>query len=117
MQTKHLCVLFHIRMKGLGCYRETSLRPPVIFLLTVSRRYFFCGSFSLFVVVFATLRLFLEALEKGRPLGSLICDVSYVFVTFPFVVMGQVWYLILPIPDLCLLPQFDIRDQVCHACM
>ena len=32
--------------KGRGWYRKTSLNPPVIFLLTVPRRYFFCGSFS-----------------------------------------------------------------------
>ena len=27
-----------------------------------------------------------------------------IFVTFPYGVVGQVWYLIVPIPDLCLLP-------------
>ena len=31
------------------------------------------------------------------------CD----FVTFPYGVLGQVWYLIKSIPDLCLLPYFD----------
>ena len=29
---------------------------------------------------------------------------SCVFVTFPYGVLGQVWYLIIWIPDICLLP-------------
>ena len=43
---------------------------------------------------------------KGRPLGSLVCDVFLCFVTFPDGVLGQVWYLIVSIPDLCLLSYF-----------
>ena len=31
---------------------------------------------------------------NGLPLGSLVCDVSSFFVTFPYGVLGQVWYLI-----------------------
>ena len=31
---------------------------------------------------------------------------SCVFVTFQYGVLGQVWYLIILIPDLCLLPLF-----------
>ena len=34
---------------------------------------------------------------------------SCVFVTFPCGVLGQVWYLIVSIPDLCLLPYFIIK--------
>ena len=38
-------------------------------------------------------------------LGSLVCDVFLCFfVTFPYDDLGQVWYLIVSIPDLCLLP-------------
>ena len=39
---------------------------------------------------------------KG-PLGSQVCDVFLCFVTFPCGVLGQVWYLIVSIPGLCLL--------------
>ena len=39
----------------------------------------------------------------GYPLGSLVCDVYCVFVTFLCGVVGQVWNLIVWIPDLCLL--------------
>ena len=31
----------------------------------------------------------------------LVCDVYYVFVTFPCSILGQVWYFIVLIPDLC----------------
>ena len=51
--------------------------------------------------------LFIAALwslaEKGLPLGSLVSDVSCVFVTFPCGVLSQVLYLIVSIPDFCLL--------------
>ena len=41
---------------------------------------------------------------KGWPLGSLVCDVFWgVFVTLPYDVLGQVWHLIVSVPDLCLL--------------
>ena len=36
-------------------------------------------------------------LGKGWPLGSLVCDVFLWFVTFPYGVPGQVWYLIVSI--------------------
>ena len=42
-------------------------------------------------------------LGKDLPLGSLVCDVSLCFVTFPYGVSGKVWVLSVLIPDLCLL--------------
>ena len=33
----------------------------------------------------------------------LVCDVYCDFVTFPFGILGQVWYLIVLIPDPCCL--------------
>ena len=36
---------------------------------------------------------------------ALVCDVC-VFVTFPCGILGQVWYLIVSIPDLCRLSYF-----------
>ena len=32
------------------------------------------------------------------------------FATFPCDVLGQVWYLIVSIPDLCLVPYFIFHD-------
>ena len=37
-----------------------------------------------------------------------VCDVFLSFVTFPYSIVGQAWYLIVLIPDLCLLPYFEI---------
>ena len=36
----------------------------------------------------------------------LVCDVYCDFVTFPFGILGQVWYLIVSIPDPCCLSYF-----------
>ena len=37
---------------------------------------------------------------------ALVCDVYCGFVTFPYGILGQVWYLIVSIPDLCQLSYF-----------
>ena len=42
-------------------------------------------------------------LGKGSPFGCLVCYVFLCFVTYLNGVSGQVWYLIVSIPDLCLL--------------
>ena len=45
--------------------------------------------------------------EKRADLLALLCVMFYcVFGTFPCGVLGQVWYLIVSIPDLCLLSYF-----------
>ena len=44
---------------------------------------------------------------EGADLSALVCDVYCVFVTFPCGIQGQVWYLIVSFPDLCLLSYFD----------
>ena len=41
--------------------------------------------------------------ESANLLALLYVMFSYVFVTFPCGTLGQVWYLIVSIPDLCLL--------------
>ena len=41
---------------------------------------------------------------KRADLLALVCGVYY---HFPVGIMGQVWYLILSIPDLCTLTYFD----------
>ena len=66
----------------------------------------FCYLFLMFVFVVLSC-LFLAALwspaGKGLTIWPFLCVVlSCVFVTFPYCVPGQVWYLIVSIPDLCL---------------
>ena len=40
-------------------------------------------------------------------LFALVCDVYGVFVTFLCGILGQVWYLIILVSDLCLFSHFD----------
>ena len=48
MRTKHLCVLIHINIKDeVGAINM--FKPSSYFLLTVSGRCFFCGSFLLYM--------------------------------------------------------------------
>ena len=91
-------------------YHKTSLSPPVkIFLLAVSRRRFHCGSFLL--VMFRVYHAFLSVhcslvvacWERAYPLALSYVMLFCVFVTFPCGVLGQVCYMIVSIPDLCLL--------------
>ena len=56
------------------------------------------------------LRLFIAAFRSpaGKGLASwlLLVMFNFVFVTFPCDGLGQVWYLIVLIPDLCRLSYF-----------
>ena len=61
---------------------------------------------------FTLSRLFIVALwpPAGKRLISWLLFVMFkcVFVTFPCNILGQVWYLIVSIPDLCRLSYFGI---------
>ena len=46
--------------------------------------------------------------QLGWPHGSLVMFSCVSFFTFPYSVLGQVWYLIGSIPDICLLPYFKM---------
>ena len=82
----------------------------IFLLLTISRRCFFCGSFLLFMfhvylcyAVLSVLCSLVITCWKRADLLALLCVVfSCAFVTFPYGVPFQVWYLIVYIPDLCL---------------
>ena len=66
-------------------------------------------------VFFMVLRLFIATLwsPAGKELTSWLLFVMFncVFVTFPCNVLGQVWYLIVSIPDLCRLYYFVLIDH------
>ena len=109
MRIKPLCVFIHTQTMG-----EVGTVKHVLALQ------FFCWPFQCgasfvdpfcylwFMFVFAMLScLFLAGLwspaGQMTDLLALLCIVfSFVFVTFPYGVSGQVWYLIVSIPDLCL---------------
>ena len=65
------------------------------------------------LVIVMLLRLFIAALwsPAGKGLTSWLSFVMFycVFVTFPCGIFGQVWYLIVSIPDLCQLSYFHIK--------
>ena len=75
--------------------------------------YFFGGSILLFMIgvchadLSAHCSLVVICWEMADLLALLCVVFSCVFVTFPCGAMGQVWYLIISIPDLSLLPYFD----------
>ena len=80
------------------------LSPPVKYLYWpfqggasfLDHLYYLC-------LVFVMLsRLFIATRERVDLL-ALVCDVYCDFVTFPFGILGQVWYLIVSIPDPCCL--------------
>ena len=43
---------------------------------------------------------------------ALVCDVYCEFVTFSIGILGQVWYLIVSIPDLCTLTYFETIGRI-----
>ena len=81
-------------------------------------RYLFCGSFVLYLcLVFVMLsRLFIAALwspaGKGLTYWLLFVMSNCDLVTFPCGILGQVWYLIVLIPDLCRLSYFATKYRL-----
>ena len=47
---------------------------------------------------------------------ALVCDVYCDFVTFPFVILGQMWYLIVSIPDPCCFSYSDESNEHIFQC-
>ena len=104
MQTKYLCVMIHICIKDeVGAV--TSLSPRENILLTLLRGYFFYGSFMFFFcLVFALplwasvyMCLVVTCWERAYLLALWL---SFVVCHFPIGILGQVWSLIVSIPDL-----------------
>ena len=59
-------------------------------------------------------RLFIAALRSpaGKGMTSWLLFVMFIydFFTFPFGILGQVWYLFVSIPDLCRLSYFNVEN-------
>ena len=62
------------------------------------------------------LRLFIAALwspaRKGLTSWLFFVMSNSDFVTFPCDILGQLWYLIIMIPDLCRLSYFDLQSAI-----
>ena len=54
--------------------------------------------------------------ERADLLALLYVVFFCVFVALPYGVLGQVWYLIVSIPDNCLLPYSEKFQQMTEAC-
>ena len=79
----------------------------MVWLSTVPRRYFFCGSF--FILCLPLLYwLLVTCWERADFLALLFVMYSCVFVTFQYSILDQVWYLIVSIPDLCHISCIDV---------
>ena len=108
MQTKHICVLIHILIKGedgavklvqalqLNIFTD---RPKAILLLwtiCVLRSHAFASVHCCIVVT----------CWERTDLLTLVGDFKCIFVTFPCGILGQVWYLTVSFSDLCHLSYF-----------
>ena len=73
----------------------------------VGFRYFFFGSFVFFCLVFVMPLCASVFCALWSPAGKgLSCWISFVVYNCEFVSLGQMWYLIVSIPDLCTLTYF-----------
>ena len=101
-----------VQSRGKVCeILKISLSLPVLFLMTFPRWNF------IFVFALTYCRACGHLMGNGGSLGSPMCDVFLSFITFPFSVLGQVWYLIVLIPDFCLLPNFGRGHYWEHFCV
>ena len=92
----------------------------IIFLLSIPRPYFFCGSFVFFVScvshAFSYVHCCLVVTCWERTgLLALVGDVYCIFVTFPCGILGQVLDLIVSFPDLCHFSYFVKQLVIKHA--
>ena len=104
---KHPCVLIHIWTKGeVGAPLNQFKPSSKIFLLTVPRLCFFCGSFMLFLSCFvlsctSVCWCLMDTCLERDNLLALVCGVLLWRCHFPIGILGQVWCLIVSIPDVC----------------
>ena len=92
-------------------------KPSSDFFLIVPRRCFFCASYLIFrfhvCLCYAVLSnpcSFVITCWVRADLLALLCVAfSCVFVTFPYGVSGQAWYLIVSMPYLCLPLYFETK--------
>ena len=112
MQTKHLCVLIHIWTKGapLNRFKPSSkifYWPFQGGTSFVDLLCFFCLLFAMPLYTYVYMCLVVTCRERGDLL-ALVCGVLLWVRYFPIGILGQVWFLIVSIPDLCPLTYFEI---------
>ena len=73
--------------------------------------FLFCLVFALSLCASVYMCFVVTCWERADLL-TLVCGVYCEFVTFPIGILGQVWYLIVSIPDLCTLTYFETLDRI-----
>ena len=108
--------------RGWGWYRQICLSPLAKSLADRSKRCLFCGPFLVFAfcvylhtVLSGPCSLVVNCWEKADLLALLCVLFVCVFVTIPNGVQGQVTYLIVSIPDICLLTYFHFSAIRCSS--
>ena len=75
---------------------------------------FFCLVFAMALYASVYMCLVVTCWERADLL-ALVCDALLWVCYFPIDILGQVWYLIVSIPDLCTLTYFNcVRDNIEH---
>ena len=69
-------------------------------------------AFVLVLVLSVPCSIVVSCWERANLLALLCVMFSCVFVNYPYDVLGQVWYMIVSIPVLCLLPSFYYLNTV-----
>ena len=72
--------------------------------------FLFCLVFAMSLCVYVYMCFVVTCWERAVPL-ALVCDVYCDFVTFSFGILGQVWCLIVSIPDPCCLSYLLERSR------
>ena len=103
MRTKHRCVLIHIRNKGeVGAVEHFKYTPPVTNVSCLS---------SLYCKMPVPCSHVATCWERADLLALWCIMFFRVFITFPYGVLGQMWYLIVLLPDICLLSYFLFKNK------
>ena len=97
--------------------RKTGLSPPVkyftdrskaVLLLWIFYVFFFCLAFVMPLCASVYMCLVVICWERSDLL-ALVCGVLLWVCHFPIGILGQVWYLIVSIPNLCTLTYFKLN--------
>ena len=77
--------------------------------------YYLCGLTTCIMSV--SFSLVITCWKKADLLDLVYVMFFLCFITFPYSVLGQVWYLIISTPDLCILPYFSWSPSGCNVCV
>ena len=117
MQTKYLCVMIHIWIKGeVGGLNRFKPSSKIFYgpfqggTSCVDLLCFFCLVFAMSLCASVYMCFVVTCWERSDLL-ALVCGVLLWVCHFPIGILGQVWDLIVSFPDLCTLTYFKLVSQ------